>query len=125
MASLGSNIPLSIDPGLNYIPTASGLVAFRFIPDPADGEYQTIWAFSGDLIRKEVLGQDPEIVKKTKFSLWELADAGLEKVSSVFGTNADIERQYNDSGELLAVTFESPLLGFNTPIRKRDRAQAD
>ena len=90
-----------------------------------DSEYQTIWAFSGDLLRKEVLGQDPELVKNTRFSFWELADAGLEKISDVFNTNADIEREYNASGELMAVSFESPLLGFNTPIRRRGEAQID
>ncbi len=119
MASIGSQILPMVKPGNEYVPTSSEVFAYRAIPDIEDEEYQTLLAFSGDFIRKQLLDQDPDLVERTKFSFWELADAGLEKVSKTFGANADIEREYSESGELMAVSFESPLLGFNTPIRRR------
>jgi hypothetical protein len=90
-----------------------------------EDEYQTLLAFTGDFMRKRLLGQDPELVEKSRFSFWELADAGLQKLSDVFGTQADIDRQYSDSGELRSVSFESSLVAFNTPVRRRIAAQED
>ena len=119
MASIGSHISSLVKPGNVYVPNSSEGFAYRAIPGIEDEEYQTLLAFSGDFIRKQLLDQDPDLVEKTKFSFWELADAGLEKVSKTFGSNADIEREYSESGELMAVSFESSLLGFNTPIRRR------
>ena len=119
MFALASQKISTIHSVSSEMPPSSSVFAFRAIPNVADDEYQTFLAFSGDLIRKQILNQDPELVKKSRFSLWELADAGLEKVSSIFGTNADIEREYSESGELLAVSFESALVGFNTPVRKK------
>jgi len=119
MASLNSQKPVSVNSGYNALPNSADVFAYRAIPGIEDEEYQTLLAFSGDFIRKQLLNQDPDLVEKTKFSFWELADAGLEKVSKTFGANADIEREYNEAGELMAVSFESPLVGFNTPIRRR------
>lgn len=82
----------------------------------ASGPYLTIWAYSGELIRKNLLGQDPVEVKKNKFSLWEVADAGLERAADLFSIPADIHRQYNEEGDLVEVSFNSPLLAFSTPI---------
>jgi len=125
MAELPSIMPGIITSGLEQIPPAGSLMAFRYIPGPEEDEYHTLVAFSGDFIRKQLLGQDPELVKKSRFSFWELADAGLEKLSNIFGFGADIEREYSDSGELLAVSFESSLVGFNTPIKRGSSAQTD
>ena len=107
------------------LPAPSELFAYRYIPDPSEDEYQTLLAFTGDFMRKRLLGQDPDLVEKSRFTFWELADAGLEKVSELFGTQADIDRQYSESGELQEVSFDSPLVAFNTPVRRRAAAQED
>jgi len=124
-ASLGSPQPGKVKSSYHMIPSGSSLFSYRYIPDAEDDEYQTLVAFSGDFIRKQLLGQDPELVKKSRFSLWELADVGLEKVSNIFGTGADIEREYNETGDLVAVSFESALVGFNTPVKRRSGIQID
>ena len=125
IASLGSQKPGRVNSSHHMVPPESSLFVYRFIPDAEDDEYQTLVAFSGDFIRKQLLGQDPKLVKKSRFSLWELADVGLEKVSNLFGTGADIEREYNETGDLVAVSFESALVGFNTPVKRRSGMQAD
>lgn len=125
MASLANLQPGRIELPGSEPPLSSTLFAYRYIPDAQDSEYQTFLAFSGEMIRKQILGQDPEIVKNSRFSLWELADAGLQKISDLFGTNADIEREYSESGKLVAVTFESTLVGFYTPVGKRPTARFD
>lgn len=125
MASLESRKPSLLTSKIDQIPATTGYLAYRFIPSAEDEEYKTLLAFSGDLIRKQLLGQDPELVEKSRFTLWELADAGLEKVSDIFGTGADIEREYSESGDLLAVSFESNFIGFNKSVRRRFGLQSD
>ncbi len=125
MASLEARKPIKLTSIVDQSTTSTSYLAYRYIPSAEDEEYKTLVAFSGDFIRKQLLGQDPEIVNKSKFTFWELADASLEKVSNVFGTGADIEREYSESGELLAVSFESNLVGFNKPVRRRLGAQSD
>lgn len=91
----------------------------REVPAASLDDYKTFLAFSADLMRKNVLRQDPDLVRKSKFSLWELADVGLEKVSNMFSLNADLKRQYDEKGKLVEVSFESPLVAFTTPIAPR------
>lgn len=125
MAAISTSIITRVVSETHYIPSAHSSFAYRYIPGAEEEEYQTLVAFAGDYIRKQLLGQDPELVKKSKFSFWELADAGLEKASDVFGTGADIEREYSNDGQLMAVSFESALVGFNTPVKRRTAIQVD
>ncbi len=125
IASLPAKSSGRVDTKIDLYGPASQQFAYRFIPGAEDDDYLTLVAFTGEYIRKQLLGQDPELVEKTRFSLWELADAGLEKVSNIFGTGADIEREYNENGDLVAVSFESALVGFNTPVKRRSAAHID
>jgi len=96
-------------------------------PSPFDSaeDLESISDFASNVIRERLLGQEREMVKKTRFTLWELADAGLQKLTDKFGINANIDRAYNNEGELVAVSFDSRLIGFEAPIKQRIRAQAD
>ena len=125
MAALPPGKPVMVENSSIKDAPASSYFVFRSIPSVEDDEYQTLVAFTGDFLRKQLLNQDPELVKKSRFTLWELADAGLQKISDIFGTGANIEREYDEEGELMAVSFESSLVGFNTPVRKRTAAQLD
>ncbi len=102
-----------------FVKTSSEAFVFRSYPFEETIEYQTFLAYSGDLIRKNILGQDPELVKKTRFSLWELADAGLEKLATIIPVPMDINREYDNEGDLVEVSFDSRLLAFTTPVNAR------
>ena len=95
---------------------SSDAFVYRTIPFHETEEYQTFLAFSGEMIRKNVLRQESELVEKSRFSIWELADVGLEKVSSVLSLPMDIEREYNAEGKLVELSFDSRLLAFSTPM---------
>ena len=95
----------------------------RTLPYPGDTEYQTFLAYTGDVLRERILGQDPDLVKSTKFSLWELADAGIEKVSDFLSLPVDLNREYNDDGKLESVAFDSRLVAFSTPVQGRRNRQ--
>lgn len=108
-------IATTLDPAKNF----EEAFVYRIDPYISNDEYKTFLAFSGDMVRKNILGQDPEMVRKTRFSFWELADAGLEKVSGVLNLPVNIDREYNIEGELVEVSFDSKLLAFSTPIHSR------
>jgi hypothetical protein len=67
-----------------------------------------------------VLGQDPDLVKQTRFSMWEVADAGINKISSIVGSDAQLNRQYNKDGSVVAVSFNSRLMDVEAPVRQND-----
>jgi len=95
----------------------------RSLPYPEDIEYQTLLAYSGDVLRERILGQDADFVKKTKFSFWELADAGIDKVANFLSLPVDLNRQYNDDGKLESIAFDSRLVAFSTPVQGRRNRQ--
>lgn len=98
---------------------SSNAFVYRTIPFHETKEYQNFLAFSGEMIRKNILGQDAELVEKSKFSFWELADVGLEKVSSALSLPMNIEREYNVEGKLVELSFDSRLLAFSKPMNSQ------
>ncbi|MBT3242750.1 MAG: hypothetical protein HN352_06340 [Bacteroidetes bacterium] len=82
-------------------------------------EYLSLLEFTSDMIRKRILGQDSEMVEKNRFSIWEVADVGLEQVAGFMNLEADIDRSYDDQGELVSVDFDSRLVAFSTPVRQK------
>ncbi len=92
-------------------------IAYRDLPYGNDSEYQSLGEFAGDVIRQRILGQDAELVERTRFSVWELADVGVEKVADFLNLSADINREYDEEGQLVEVAFDSRLLAFQAPIR--------
>lgn len=106
-------------------PIADKSYAFihRTLPSREDIEYQTLLAYSGNVLRERILGQDADFVKKTQFSFWELADAGIDKVSNLLSLPVDLNREYNDDGKLESVAFDSRLVAFSTPINGRRNKQ--
>ncbi len=80
--------------------------------------YSTLGELALQYFRIRVLKQEPSLVHQSRFSLWEVADAGIRQVNNLAGTEMDFARQYNDSGELERVSFNSRLLELSTPLRR-------
>lgn len=105
------------DPELSQINLAS-LTADQRVENPH--EYQTLGQLALNFFRQEVLGQDPDLVKQTRFSMWEVADAGINKISSIVGSDAQLNCQYNKDGSVVAVSFNSRLMDVEAPVRQND-----
>lgn len=80
--------------------------------------YSSLGELAFKYFRIKVLKQEPSLVHQSRFSLWEVADAGIRQVNNLAGTEMDFARQYNDSGEIERVSFNSRLLELSTPIRR-------
>ena len=80
-------------------------------------QYETIPEAALRLFREKILKQDPELVKIARFTLWEVADRGLESMNDFAGTEMHLDRSYNDVGKLERVSFNSRLIDLSTPLR--------
>lgn len=103
------------------------LYAARFsIPDEKsagnpESNYISIPQYALRLFRERILGEDPVMVRKTRFSAWEVADAGLDRFNALIGWDMNLDRQYSDDGNLVAVSFNSRLLDFEKPVRSSEK----
>ncbi len=61
----------------------------------------------------------PEINNRTrrKFSFWNLADAGLRKISEISNESYSIDREADKQGHTRWIKFESPVFGISTPMK--------
>jgi hypothetical protein len=107
-----AGIPQPETPRLLY---ASSYAPVLSIPSPED--VLTLPQLALQLFRSKVLGQDPGLVKKTRFSMWEVAGAGVDKINALAGTDMKLGREYDDNGQILAVSFNSRLLDVAAPVR--------
>ena len=111
------DIRISIpDPVRTPVVLASVFTYSALITIP-DERYLTLPQYALQLFREKVLGADPVMVRKTRFTLWEVAGAGVDKINLLAGTEMKLNREYDASGQILAVSFNSRLLDVETPIR--------
>ncbi|MFA6126441.1 MAG: hypothetical protein WC699_03965 [Bacteroidales bacterium] len=83
-------------------------------------EALTLPQYALQLFREKVLGEDRKLVRRTRFSMWEVAGAGVDKLNSLAGTKMKLNREYDDKGDLLAVSFNSRLIDVETPVRSQE-----
>jgi hypothetical protein len=109
--------PVSIpDPGNNPVIFASVYQRSMETAIP-DDTYLTLPQLALQIFREKVLGQERSFVKTTRFSLWEVAGAGVSKINQLAGTDMQLDRAYGSDGQVMAVSFNSRLIDFETPVR--------
>jgi hypothetical protein len=109
----GPRIP---DPQRMKLLLASNYPAVLNTPVTA-GEVLTIPQYALRLFRERILGEDRKQVRKTRFSLWEVAGAGVEKINDLAGTQMKLNREYDSKGDILAVSFNSRLIDIESPVK--------
>jgi len=77
----------------------------------------TLPQYALQLFREKILGEDRQLVRKTRFSMWEVAGAGVNGINSLAGTKMKLDREYDTDGTILAVSFNSKLVDVESPIR--------
>ncbi|MFH0761512.1 MAG: hypothetical protein V2A67_08420 [Bacteroidota bacterium] len=88
-----------------------------YISTLPDEEYLSIPQYALQIFREKVLGQDPMLVKKTRFSVWEVAGAGISRINEMTGSEMKFDRAYDTNGQVMAVSFSSRLVDLETPVR--------
>ena len=77
----------------------------------------TLPQYALQLFREKILGEDRQLVKKTRFTMWEVAGAGVNGINSLAGTKMKLDREYDTHGTILAVSFNSKLVDVEAPVR--------
>lgn len=109
----GPRIP---DPQSTKLLFASNYPAY--LPEPSYAEDAlTIPQFALQLFRERILGEDRAVVRRTRFSLWEVAGAGVNKINDFAGTRMELNREYDTNGDIQAVSFNSRFFEVETPIK--------
>ncbi|MBC8344544.1 MAG: hypothetical protein H8E61_11235 [Bacteroidetes bacterium] len=68
--------------------------------------------------RIRALNEEDSIATNRKLSVWDLADAGLRRIGNLFNRDVRLDKEYNENGEVIALAFNSPRLGFSAPLKR-------
>jgi hypothetical protein len=112
-AMAGPRIP---DPQSTKILFASNYPSAMDNPVTAE-EALTLPQYALQLFREKILGQDRKQVRRTRFSMWEVAGAGVDKINTLAGTKMKLSRNYDSKGDILAVSFNSRLIAIESPVK--------
>jgi len=77
----------------------------------------TLPQYALQLFREKILSQDRKQVRRTRFSMWEVAGAGVDKINTLAGTKMKLDRNYDSKGDILAVSFNSRLIDVESPVK--------
>lgn len=68
--------------------------------------------------KSEILLEKEENINPDKFSVWDMADAGVKGVNKLVGWNMKLNKIYDEKGNITALAFNSGTLAFNTSLKK-------
>jgi hypothetical protein len=68
--------------------------------------------------KSEILLEKEDKINPDRFSVWDLADAGVKGVNKLIGWNMKLDKTYNEKGDITALAFNSGTLAFNTSLKK-------
>lgn len=68
--------------------------------------------------KSEILKEEKNKINPDKFTLWDIADAGIIGINKIIGWKMEFDKEYNDDGELIALAFDSNTISFNHTMNK-------
>jgi hypothetical protein len=77
----------------------------------------TVPQYALRMFRERILGEDRNVVRRTRFSFWEVAGAGVSKINDMVGTKMKLNREYDSQGDIMAVSFNSRLFDIESPVK--------
>jgi hypothetical protein len=80
--------------------------------------YLNIREYAIRQIKSKVLSEGEKESQDKKITFWEVAEVGVERIGKLTGSDIKLDRKVDESGNLVALAFESKSLGFSHTIRK-------
>ena len=68
--------------------------------------------------KSEILKEEKNNINPDKFTLWDIADAGIIGINKIIGWKMDFDKEYNDDGELIALGFDSNTISLYHTMNK-------
>lgn len=69
--------------------------------------------------RKDVLKEQPNEYENRKFSFWDVADASFRGLNRLLETDIKLNKEYDDSGNVVALAYNGSFVQFSTPLARR------
>lgn len=108
--------------GINPLPEKPMLATLVIIQDFEFGETsRDNLTLSQKVIRtfkKEILKEKESMINPDKFTLWDVADAGIRGINKTIGWEMEFNKKYSEDGELIALAFDSNIISFNHAMNK-------
>lgn len=70
-------------------------------------------SFKSEILKEEKSKIDPDI-----FTLWDIADAGIRGVNKIIGWKMELDKEYNENGDLIALGFDSNTISLYHTMNK-------
>lgn len=68
--------------------------------------------------KKNLLEEDPSMINPGKFSVWDLADAGIRGINKMTGWNMALDKEYDQEGDIQALAFNSKTINLTHVPKK-------
>ena len=68
--------------------------------------------------KSEILKEEINKINPDKFTLWDIADAGIIGINKIIGWKMEFDKEYNEDGELIALGFDSNTISLYHTMNK-------
>ena len=68
--------------------------------------------------KSEILKEEKSKINPDKFTLWDIADAGIRGINKIIGWEMEFNKEYDDEGELIALAFDSNAISLYHTMNK-------
>ena len=68
--------------------------------------------------KSEILKEEKNKINPDRFTLWDIADAGIRGINKIIGWKMEFDKEYNDDGELIALGFDSNTMSLYHTMNK-------
>lgn len=81
-------------------------------------DYLTMRQIFARQIRKGILAEEPDSVRPANITILDLTYAGVRGINRITGSNMQLDRYYDQDGELAAFTFNSNAFSISHEVKK-------
>ena len=57
-------------------------------------------------------------INPDKFTIWDIADAGIRGINKLIGWKMELDKEFNDDGDLIALGFDSNTISLYHTMNK-------
>jgi len=107
---------------INILPEKSILTALVSIKDleVVENTYDnlTLSQMAVKTFKSEILKEEKNKINPDKFTLWDIADAGIIGINKIIGWKMEFDKEYSEEGDLIALAFDSNIVSFSRSLNK-------
>lgn len=108
--------------GINTLPEKSILVALVPVKnlDVIENTYTnlTLSQKAVKSFKSEILMEEKDKINPDTFTLWDIADAGIRGINKIIGWKMELDKGYNENGDLIALGFDSNTISLYHTMKK-------